>query len=194
MMDKYNLNHRQNKSNRCTVDVTPAFRTFFDVIPELVLTGTFLKGFREFHWTSAEVPEEDPKGVDVNRVIILSCEKDHKGGEKKPLKIVYSLNDFSSEDTEIDCLCLSNVIVFIGLRIKCLLYLFVVPQLQQWCQLLSCYGEFFWWLNSPWMSWTDSCCQMLCQRPHSPEHSAPQPFTGHDRASSVVVVVVFHPV
>lgn len=56
--------------------------TFFNVIPELVLTGAFLKGFWEFHWTSAEVPEKDPEGVNIHRVIILSCpEKDNNGEE-----------------------------------------------------------------------------------------------------------------
>ena len=56
--------------------------TFFNVIPELVLTGAFLKGFWEFDWTSAEVPEKDPEGVDVHRVIILSCEKRRHNAEE----------------------------------------------------------------------------------------------------------------
>lgn len=47
--------------------------TFFDVVPQLVLAGAFLKGVWKLHWTSAEIPEQDPKGVHVNRVIVLSC-------------------------------------------------------------------------------------------------------------------------
>ena len=51
-----------------------ALFTFFNIIPELVLTGAFLKGLWEFDWTSAEVPEKDPEGVNIHRVIILSCQ------------------------------------------------------------------------------------------------------------------------
>lgn len=47
--------------------------TFFNVGPQLIFAGALLKGFWEFDWTSAEIPEKNPKGVDVNRVIILSC-------------------------------------------------------------------------------------------------------------------------
>lgn len=55
--------------------------TFFDIIPELVLAGAFLKGFREFYGTGAQVPEEDPEGIDVNRVVIFSCEQAAITGE-----------------------------------------------------------------------------------------------------------------
>lgn len=58
--------------------VTVELFTFFNVIPELVLAGAFLKSFWEFHWARAEVPEKDPKGVDINRIIILSCQQKKK--------------------------------------------------------------------------------------------------------------------
>lgn len=47
--------------------------TFFNVVPELILAGTFFKSLWKFHWTGAQVPEQDPKGVDVDRVVIFSC-------------------------------------------------------------------------------------------------------------------------
>lgn len=49
--------------------------TFLDIIPQLILAGAFLKGFWEFDRTRAEVPEQDPKGVDVHGVVVLPCKK-----------------------------------------------------------------------------------------------------------------------
>jgi hypothetical protein len=46
--------------------------TFFNIIPQLVLAGAFLKGLWEFDRASAEVPEQDSKGIDIHRIIILS--------------------------------------------------------------------------------------------------------------------------
>lgn len=57
--------------------------TLFDVVPELILAGAFLKGFWEFDRAGAEVPEEDPEGVDVHRVVILSCGGETGGGEER---------------------------------------------------------------------------------------------------------------
>lgn len=39
----------------------------------MILAGAFLKGFWELDGAGAEVPEEDPEGVDVHRVVVLSC-------------------------------------------------------------------------------------------------------------------------
>lgn len=74
--------------------------TFFNIIPELVLAGAFLKGFWESDWTRAEVPEKDPEGVDIHRVIILSCgetattekERENKTDELTPRGGVWSAN------------------------------------------------------------------------------------------------------
>lgn len=49
--------------------------TFFDIVPELVLAGAFLKGFWELDRTSAEVPEEDAESINVYRVIVLACQE-----------------------------------------------------------------------------------------------------------------------
>lgn len=45
--------------------------TLLDVVPQLVFTGTSLKGLWKLDGTGAQVPEEDPKGVDVHRVVVL---------------------------------------------------------------------------------------------------------------------------
>lgn len=50
-------------------------RAFFNVIPQLVLAGAFLKGLWEFDRASAEIPEQDSKGIDIHRIIILSCKE-----------------------------------------------------------------------------------------------------------------------
>lgn len=54
--------------------------TFFNIVPELILAGAFLESFWKLHRTGAQVPEQDPKGVDVDRVVILSCQE--KSGDK----------------------------------------------------------------------------------------------------------------
>lgn len=50
--------------------------TFFNIVPELILAGAFLESFWKLHRTGAQVPEQDPKGVDVDRVVILSCQEE----------------------------------------------------------------------------------------------------------------------
>lgn len=45
--------------------------TLLDVVPQLILAGAFLKGLWELDGPGAQVPEEDPEGVDVHRVVVL---------------------------------------------------------------------------------------------------------------------------
>lgn len=72
--------HRVTQSSQRSVDAVRqlALVTFLDVGPQLVFTGAFLKGFWEFDGAGAEIPEEDPKRVHVDGVIVLSCAKKPK--------------------------------------------------------------------------------------------------------------------
>lgn len=45
------------------------------IIPEMVFARTPLKCLRELDRAGADIPEKDPKSIDVHRIIILSCEK-----------------------------------------------------------------------------------------------------------------------
>lgn len=69
--------HRVTQSSQRSVNAIRglALVTFLDVGPQLVFTGAFLKGFWEFDGAGAEIPEEDPKRVHVDGVIVLSCAK-----------------------------------------------------------------------------------------------------------------------
>lgn len=65
----------QSSQRRVNAIQRLALVTFLDVGPQLVFTGAFLKGFWEFDGAGAEIPEEDPKRVHVDRVIVLSYAK-----------------------------------------------------------------------------------------------------------------------
>lgn len=41
------------------------------IVPEMVFAGTPLKCFRELDRARADIPEENAKGVDIDRVIVL---------------------------------------------------------------------------------------------------------------------------
>ncbi len=67
------------------------FVTFFNIIPELILARAFLKGFWEFHWTGTKIPEKDPEGVNIHRVIVFSCEEQGHIRENRGIEIIYNI-------------------------------------------------------------------------------------------------------
>lgn len=65
-------------SQSACADIYPEFPaegetlTFLDVGPQLVFTGALLEGFWELDGAGAQIPEENPEGVHVHGVIVLS--------------------------------------------------------------------------------------------------------------------------
>lgn len=46
------------------------------IVPEMIFASTPLKCLRELDRARADIPEKDPKSIDVHGIIILSCRKD----------------------------------------------------------------------------------------------------------------------
>lgn len=48
------------------------------IIPEMVFASTPLKCLRELDRAGADIPEKDPKSIDIHRIVILSYSKDRR--------------------------------------------------------------------------------------------------------------------